>query len=113
MEQNYDENYWKQKQCPKYDCRKGTCKCGLSKVTLAAVLGDDGKDSPIAPKNGNYCNAIVVYEANGHVYIYSTEGIPTLINTEGADVEEIIKELQDDLAQEILDRESGCPCFLT
>lgn len=103
---DYNPKHW-EKQCPKYDCRKDSCKCGLRKVTLPAVLGDDSSDSPIAPKNGNYCNAIVVYEANNHLYLYSSEGIPTLVNVEGGNVEEIIEQLQSDLAQEILDRKVG------
>lgn len=65
--------------CPKIDCRKNACKCGLRYVNIAAVLGDDSKDSDVAPKNGDYCNSIVEYEANGAVYIYSTEGIPVNI----------------------------------
>lgn len=76
-------NHWKQKSCPKYDCRKESCKCGLKKVIIPTALGDDSKDSSVAPKNGAYCNALVVYEANGHIYIYSTEGIPTLLDPEG------------------------------
>lgn len=103
---DYNESHWKQKPCPP-DCKKDTCKCGLKKVYLASALGDDSKDSPIAPKNGAYCNAIVVYEANGHIYIYSSEGIPTLVETEGGNVEDIIKKLEDDLAQEVLDRKAG------
>lgn len=96
--------HWDHGKCPKYDCKKDACKCGLKKVFLASVLGDDGKDSPIAPKNGAYCNAIVAYEANGHIYIYSSEGIPTLVETEGSGLEEAIKKLEDDLANEVTDR---------
>ena len=83
MEIDYNEQHWKQKSCPKYDCRKESCKCGLKKVIIPTALGDDSKDSSVAPKNGAYCNALVVYEANGHIYIYSTEGIPTLLDPEG------------------------------
>ena len=79
MEIDYNEKNWEQKSCPKYDCRKESCKCGLKKVTIPAALGDDGEGSSVAPKNGEYCNALVVYEANGAVYIYSTEGIPVKI----------------------------------
>ena len=82
MEVNYDPNCWK-KPCPKVNCKKDKCKCGLSFVSLSAVLGDDSAESPVAPKNGNYCNTIVKYEANGAVYIYSVEGIPVNIK-EGA-----------------------------
>lgn len=97
-------NHWKQKPCPKYDCRKESCKCGLKKVIIPAALGDDSEGSSVAPKNGAYCNAIVIYEVNDHVYIYSTEGIPTLINVEGGSSEEAIEELTKKLNQEILDR---------
>lgn len=101
-----NKEHWDNGACPKVDCRKGHCKCGLERVFLSAVLGDDSKDSPVAPKNGEYCNAIVVYEANNHVYIYSKEGIPTLVET-GGDVEETIEQLEGQLAQEILDRQAA------
>lgn len=112
---NYDKKYWDTGKCPKVDCRKGGCKCGLEKVFLATILGDDSKDSPVAPKKGAYCNAIVVYEANNHMYIYSKDGIPTLITSgDGGDYDEIIEKIQkglhdtkDDLSQEILDRIAG------
>lgn len=75
---NYDPKYWKQ-PCPRYDCRKDNCKCGLKFIDIPASLGDDSESSNVAPKNGAYCNAIVKYEANGAVYIYSTEGVPVNI----------------------------------
>lgn len=76
MEQNYNESYWKNGSCPKSDCKKKACKCGLRFVNIPNSLGDDSAGSDVAPKNGSYCNAIVKYEANGAVYIYSAEGIP-------------------------------------
>lgn len=106
MEQDFNIEHWQDKKCPPVNCRKKTCECGLEKVFLSSALGDDSKDSPIAPKNGAYCNAIVVYEANSHVYIYSKEGVPTLVETDG-DVEETIEQLEDQLAQEILDRQAA------
>lgn len=75
MEQNYSKEYW-QEPCPKVKCKKGPCKCGLKFVGIPAALGDDSEGSKVAPQNGAYCNAIVKYEANGAVYIYSTEGVP-------------------------------------
>lgn len=102
-----NEQHWEQEACPKYDCRKENCKCGMKKVFLATALGDDSEDSPIAPKNGAYCNAIVVYEANEHVYIYSTEGIPTLVEYSGKKLEKLVEELEDGLAKEILDRQAA------
>lgn len=117
MEIDYSKQHWDKGACPKVDCRKNSCKCGLKKVFLASVLGDDSKDSPIAPKNGDYCNAIVVYEANGHIYIYSSEGIPTMMSADVAGIEELeeairnaqsdIVELDGDLLEETRNRESG------
>ena len=75
MEIDYNENHWKE-PCPKNNCRKNACKCGLRYVNIPAALGDDSNGSDVAPKAGNYCNAIVEYEANGAVYIYSAEGVP-------------------------------------
>ena len=71
---NYDQKCWKQ-SCPKIDCHKKACKCGLKFVEIPAALGDD-KIGNAVPEKGQYCNAIVEYEANGAVYVYSSEGIP-------------------------------------
>lgn len=73
MENNYDPKFWKQ-PCPKYDCRKNSCKCGLKYVNIPMSLEEEFK-----PTKGAYCNAIVEYEGSGKVYIYSKEGIPVLI----------------------------------
>ena len=81
MEQDFNKKHWSN-PCPKYDCRKDKCKCGLRYASIPAVLGDDSPESKVAPKNGNYCNTIVEYEANGHKYIYSSEGIPVLVTEE-------------------------------
>ncbi len=74
MEIDYS-NTW-DKKCPQIKCRKDQCT-GLTYVFIPATLGDDRKGSKVAPKNGAYCNAIVLYEADHAVYIYSKEGIPT------------------------------------
>ena len=65
-------------QCPNVNCgkKKNDC-CGITKVVIAAVLGDDSKDSEVAPFNGAYFNKIVEYEANGAIYFYSSDGIYT------------------------------------
>lgn len=91
MEQDFNVKHWSN-PCPKYDCRKNACKCGLKYVSIPAALGDDSAGSEVAPKNGAYCNTIVKYEANGNIYMYSKEGIPVLINSVTCDCpeEEII-----------------------
>lgn len=75
---DYNPKHWEQ-ACPKYDCRKDNCKCGMKFVSIPAVLGDDSASSTVAPKNGAYCNAVVKYEANGDVYMYSKDGVPVLL----------------------------------
>ncbi len=45
------------------------------KVLIPASLGDDTGD--YAPKNGAYRNAVVEYDSNHAVYLYSSDGIPT------------------------------------
>ena len=84
-----NESTWKT-ACPKADCRnKKDCCCGLKYISIPASLGDDSKNSSVAPKNGEYCSSIVIYEANKHVYIYSAEGIPTLIDVDATDISEL------------------------
>jgi hypothetical protein len=107
MEQNYDKKCWDTKTCPKVDCKKDACNCGLKKVFLPASLGDDSASSPIAPQNGAYCNAIVVYENNGHIYIYTAEGVPVLVDSNSGDLERRVGIIERTLATEISERRSG------
>lgn len=76
MNQNYDEKYWKT-PCPPVKCKKPPF--GLAYFSIPAALGDDSEGSEAAPKKGAYANAIIKYEANGAVYIYSAEGVPVNI----------------------------------
>lgn len=85
MMENYDKTYWSE-PCPKVDCRRKACKCGLEYVFLPAVLGDDSEDSKVAPKKGDYCNALVQYEANNHIYVYTKEGIPVKIEEDAGNI---------------------------
>lgn len=75
---NYNPKCWREK-CPKHECHKDKCKCGIKYVNIPAILGDDSASSSVAPKKGAYCNAIVKYEINNHIYVYSCEGIPTFL----------------------------------
>lgn len=77
MELDYSEN--NKIKCPKYDCHKKECKCGLVFELIPAALGDDSANSEVAPRNGAFCNKIVKYEVNGAVYIYGVDGIPVKI----------------------------------
>ena len=48
----------------------------LRKVVIPASMGDD---TDVVPAVGKYHNVILQYEANGHIYLYSSDGIPTAI----------------------------------
>lgn len=64
--------------CPPVMCnpKKEDC-CWVTKVVIAAVLGDDSETSKVKPENGAYTNKIVEYEANGAIYFYSSDGLWT------------------------------------
>lgn len=48
----------------------------FSKVIVPSSLGDES----VTPATiGKYCNVLMVYEANGHAYLYSSDGIPSRI----------------------------------
>lgn len=70
------------KQCPKVPKHACGC-CPFRKVVIPAVLGDDSEGSDYAPENGAYQNALVEYEANGAMYIYSSDGIYTKVTGRG------------------------------
>lgn len=45
-------------------------------------MGGDSEGEDYAPENGAYRNALVEYESNGHIYMYSSDGIPTRLTGE-------------------------------
>lgn len=53
------------------------CPTLFHKVTIPAEIGDD---ETYPPKPGLYRNTLLVYEANNHVWMYSSDGIPTYIS---------------------------------
>lgn len=60
------------------------CPTLFHRVTIPAEIGDD-KAYP--PKPGLYRNTLLVYDANKHVYMFSSDGIPTLISDGGRGVD--------------------------
>lgn len=76
----------------------------LRKIVIPASMGTE-EDVPVEP--GRYFNVILEYEANRHVYIYSSDGIPTNISANIEALEEAIEELGIELEQEVLDRETA------
>lgn len=78
MEFDYKNTLNLKDKCPPVMCnqKKEDC-CWVTKVTIAAVLGDDSDTSPVKPQDGAYTNKIVEYEANGAIYFYSSDGLWT------------------------------------
>ena len=83
---------------PKRSCRQDDClppqvlqinnkECPtlFHKVTIPAEIGDD---ETYPPKPGLYRNTLLVYEANSHVWMYSSDGIPTFISDGGQGVDD-------------------------
>lgn len=63
-------------KCPK-DCKKQNPLI-FKKTVIPAIVGND---DITPPENGAFCNMLVVYEATGNAYLYSSDGIPTLLST--------------------------------
>lgn len=61
------------------------CPVLFHRVIVPAAIGDDETNPP---RNGQYRNVLLVYEANGHVYLFSSDGIPTLISDGGQGVDD-------------------------
>lgn len=76
------------------------CPVLFHKVVIPATFGDE-TETPVLM--GKYKNALVYYEANGHTYLYSSDGVPTRLDRGGASVlyveelPEISKAMQDTL----------------
>lgn len=76
----------------------------LRKVVIPASMGTE-EDVPVAI--GKYRNVLLQYEANNHIYLYSSDGIPTAITANiPQEVLDSIAELEEetaDLQQQIDD----------
>lgn len=61
------------------------------KVIIPAAVGDETTDPPLP---GKYRNVLLVYETTENAYLYSSDGIPTLISDKGElkRLENLIKE---------------------
>lgn len=56
------------------------CPILFRKVTIPASVGDEETDPPTP---GRYRNVLLTYEAGGHAYMYSSDGIPTQLPEKG------------------------------
>lgn len=65
------------------------------KVVIPLSMGDE---TQVPAAVGKYYNVLLVYEANNHAYLYSSDGIPTLLTSEVAqDLEQKIDTVANDL----------------
>ena len=60
------------------------------RVDVPAAMGDD---TTYPPENGLYKNVLLVYEANNHVYLYNSDGIPTSLTVNTSEIEEALEDL--------------------
>lgn len=83
-------------KCPRVDCGDKCSDVPFRKVNIPSSMGDDITGEYI-PENGLYKNALVEYEANGALYIYSSDGIFTKLgyNTQGGGVSKNYVDTQD------------------
>ena len=69
----------------------------LRKVVIPLSMGTE---EAVPPAVGKYRNVILKYESNGHIYIYSSDGIPTFLEVEiPEEIWNRIKDLEDGLAE--------------
>ena len=67
----------------------------LRKVVIPASMGDE---ESVPPAVGKYRNVLLQYEANDHIYLYSSDGIPTAITANiPQEVLDSIAELEGDV----------------
>lgn len=76
----------------------------LRKVVIPASLGDE---TTIPPAVGEYHNVILVYEASKRVYIYSSDGIPTLVAIDPLFIESELERLGIEIEEEKAAREDA------
>ena len=93
------------------DCGKTSCTCGKNHCAPAAAVqitnpsqlvvfrkvlfpASAGDETTNPPRNGAYCNVLLVYEATNATYLYSSDGIPTRLD---ADVSGLQKAIDDEV----------------
>ena len=75
------------------------------KVVIPASMGDE---TEVPAAIGKYHNVLLVYEFNNHAYLYSSDGIPTLLTSDVAkELEEKIDAVAGDLQTETTNRQDA------
>lgn len=83
-----------------FQVNSAECPVLFHKVVIPTNFGDE-TETPVLM--GEYKNALVYYEVNGHTYLYSSDGVPTRLDRGGASVlyveelPEVSKAMQDTL----------------
>ena len=77
----------------------------LRKVVIPATMGGEDTFPPVV---GKYRNVLLHYELSGSNFLYSSDGIPTQLSAAvPKEVYDRIEDLEDGLAQEVLDRKDA------
>lgn len=66
-----------------FQVNSAECPVLFHKVVIPTNFGDE-TETPVLM--GEYKNALVYYEVNGHTYLYSSDGVPTRLDRGGASV---------------------------
>lgn len=75
------------------------------KVVIPVSMGDE---TEVPAAIGKYHNVLLVYEINNHAYLYSSDGIPTLLTSDIAqEIEEKIDTVAGNLSVEITNRQNA------
>ena len=75
------------------------------KVVIPTSMGDE---TEVPAAVGKYHNVLLVYEINNHAYLYSSDGIPTLLTSDIAqEIEEKIDTVAGNLSVEITNRQNA------
>lgn len=75
------------------------------KVVIPVSMGDE---TEIPAAIGKYHNVLLVYEINNHAYLYSSDGIPTLLTSDIAqEIEEKIDTVAGNLSVETVNRQNA------
>lgn len=82
--------------CPKKDCHEPNALI-FRKVIIPASVADD---SVTPPKDGDYCNTLVEYEATGNVYLFPSDGTWVMLSANSV-------EMMEALDREISEREEA------
>ena len=91
------------------ECGKTSCTCGKNNCAPAAAVqitnpsqlvvfrkvlfpASAGDETTNPPRNGAYCNVLLVYEATNATFLYSSDGIPTRLDSDVSGLRQAIED---------------------